>query len=49
MAQAAGVTFRQGVTINLISKDEARVREEIEQHFGIALVPLPDDLSKINA
>jgi translation initiation factor 4A len=45
----AGRFGRKGVTINLISKDEARVREEIEQHFGIALVPLPDDLSKINA
>lgn len=44
----AGRFGRKGVTINLISKDESRVREEIEQHFGIAMTPLPDDLSKIN-
>jgi translation initiation factor 4A len=45
----AGRFGRKGVTINLISKDETRVREEIEQHFGITLTALPDDLSKINA
>jgi len=44
----AGRFGRKGVTINLIAKDESRVREEIEQHFGIAMTPLPDDLSKIN-
>ena len=43
----AGRFGRKGVTINLISKDESRVREEIELHFGIAMTPLPDDLSKI--
>ena len=45
----AGRFGRKGVTINLISKDETRAREEIEQHFNITLTPLPDDLSKINA
>ena len=45
----AGRFGRKGVTINLISKDENRAREEIEQHFGIVLNILPEDLSKINA
>jgi len=45
----AGRFGRKGVTINLISKDESRIRSEIEEHFGITLHELPSDLSKINA
>lgn len=43
----AGRFGRKGVTINLISADEARAMEEIEKHFNIKLEILPNDLAKI--
>ena len=43
----AGRFGRKGVTINLISPEELRPREEIEKHFNITMTVLPDDLSKI--
>jgi translation initiation factor 4A len=38
---------RKGVTINLLCPEEARAREEIEKHYGIAIEPLPNDLAKL--
>ncbi len=38
---------RKGVTINLISADEATAMEEIEKHFGIKVEELPMDLAKL--
>jgi translation initiation factor 4A len=43
----AGRFGRKGVTINLISPEESRAREEIEAHFGIIMATLPEDLSKV--
>ena len=43
----AGRFGRKGVTINLISNDELRVRGEIEQHFSIKMETLPSDLANI--
>ena len=43
----AGRFGRKGVTINLISKDEARVRDEIQDHFKITMSELPSDLSSL--
>ena len=43
----AGRFGRKGVTINLISPEESRAREEIEAHFGITMATLPEDLSKV--
>ena len=43
----AGRFGRKGVTINLISNDELRVRGEIEQHFSIKMENLPSDLANI--
>jgi superfamily II DNA/RNA helicase len=43
----AGRFGRKGVTINLISQDESRAREEIEKHFGITMSTLPSDLSSV--
>jgi translation initiation factor 4A len=43
----AGRFGRKGVTINLISPEEARPREEIQSFFGITMTALPEDLSKI--
>ena len=43
----AGRFGRKGVTINLISPEDARARSEIENHFGIAMTPLPEDLSRV--
>ncbi len=43
----AGRFGRKGVTINLISPDDARARSEIESHFGITMTPLPEDLSRV--
>jgi hypothetical protein len=44
----AGRFGRKGVTINLISKDEGRMRDEIQDHFKIAMSELPSDLSSLN-
>jgi translation initiation factor 4A len=38
---------RKGVTINLISADEATAMQEIEKHFGIKVEELPMDLAKL--
>jgi len=43
----AGRFGRKGVTINLISKDETRVRDEIQDHFKITMSELPSDLSSL--
>ena len=43
----AGRFGRKGVTINLISKDESRARDEIQDHFKITMSELPNDLSSI--
>jgi translation initiation factor 4A len=43
----AGRFGRKGVTINLISKDESRARDEIQDHFKITMSELPTDLSSI--
>jgi len=43
----AGRFGRKGVTINLISPEDARARSEIESHFGITMTPLPEDLSRV--
>jgi translation initiation factor 4A len=45
----AGRFGRKGVTINLISQDESRMLEEIENHFGLSMAALPEDLSKVMA
>jgi translation initiation factor 4A len=44
----AGRFGRKGVTINLISKDEARARDEIQDHFKITMSEMPSDLSAIS-
>jgi translation initiation factor 4A len=41
----AGRFGRKGVTINLISEDEARAMEEIEKHYTIKLSTLPENLA----
>lgn len=43
----AGRFGRKGVTINLISPEDARARSDIESHFGITMTPLPEDLSRV--
>ena len=43
----AGRFGRKGVTINLISKDEARARNEIQDHFKIVMQELPNDVSQV--
>jgi translation initiation factor 4A len=44
----AGRFGRKGVTINLISKDETRARDEIQDHFKITMSEMPSDLSAIS-
>jgi len=44
----AGRFGRKGVTINLISKEESRARDEIQQHFKINMEEMPPDVSKIS-
>jgi translation initiation factor 4A len=44
----AGRFGRKGVTINLISKDETRARNEIQDHFKIMMQELPSDISKLD-
>lgn len=41
----AGRFGRKGVTINLISEDEAKAMEEIEKHYNIKLTNLPQNLA----
>jgi translation initiation factor 4A len=43
----AGRYGRKGVTINLISPEEARAVGEIETHWKISLEQLPNDLAKL--
>jgi translation initiation factor 4A len=43
----AGRYGRKGVTINLISPEEARAVAEIETHWKISLEQLPNDLAKL--
>jgi translation initiation factor 4A len=43
----AGRFGRKGVTINLISPEDARARSDIESHFGITMTPLPENLSSV--
>lgn len=43
----AGRFGRKGVTINLISKEENRVRDEIQDHFKITMQEMPNDVSQI--
>jgi translation initiation factor 4A len=43
----AGRFGRKGVTINLVSPEENRAREEIDAHYGITMATLPEDLSKV--
>jgi translation initiation factor 4A len=43
----AGRYGRKGVTINLISPEEARAVGEIESHWKIVLEQLPNDLAKL--
>ena len=44
----AGRFGRKGVTINLISKEESRARDEIQQHFKITMEEMPPDVSNIS-
>ena len=39
---------RRGIAINLISKLEAKIMIDIEQHYSTQISKLPDDLSEID-
>lgn len=43
----AGRFGRKGVTINLISPEDKRAKDEIEQHWSINMLPLPQDLASV--
>jgi superfamily II DNA/RNA helicase len=43
----AGRFGRKGVTINLVSADEMRMKEDIEKHYGISINELPNDLAAL--
>ena len=43
----AGRFGRKGVTINLISPEQLKAREEIETHFKISMLELPIDVSVV--
>jgi translation initiation factor 4A len=45
----AGRFGRKGVTINLIAPEDKRAKDEIEQHWKIAMSPLPNDLASVMA
>jgi len=45
----AGRFGRKGVTINLISPEDKRAKDEIEQHWKIAMQLLPNDLATVMA
>lgn len=43
----AGRFGRKGVTINLISPEDKKMKEEIEKHWSISMVPVPMDLASV--
>ena len=45
----AGRFGRKGVTINLIAPEDKRAKDEIEQHWKIAMQLLPNDLATVMA
>ena len=43
----AGRFGRKGVTINLISPEDKKMKEEIEKHWSISMLPVPMDLASV--
>lgn len=45
----AGRFGKKGITINLISNEESKVRSEIEEHFKITMRELPQNISSLSS
>jgi superfamily II DNA/RNA helicase len=43
----AGRFGRKGTTINLILPEEESIVKDISEHYGVSIVPLPEDLRNI--
>ena len=39
---------RKGVAINLVSEDESKMLQEIEEHYSTTIGELPEDLSSLS-